>query len=388
MKPSENMSAYLDNNATTQPLTEVATEMARYLDVCYANPSSPHHLGRECRRAVEESRASVSQLITAKAPSEIVFTSCATESISHVFYIASEVLGRQGFRIVVSSVEHTAVLETAEHYESKGATVSILDVDAQGLLDLDKLESALSKGSAFVSLMWANNETGVIFPIQHVGEMCRRHNSFLHIDAVQAIGKLPVNVREVQCDYLSLSAHKFHGPKGVGALYIRQGSPRMAWMKGHQEEETRGGTENVVGIVGMGAAAKAVISDLQTDTIRMTELRDMLEQGILAASPGSEINGDTGKRLCNTSNIHFPHKNSANLVERLSMKGICVSAGAACTTGGQPSHVLRAMDLGEERANSSLRLSIGKLTTKAEIEEAIQVIPDVVRSSLDVRAVT
>lgn len=382
------MAVYLDNNATTKPLPEVVVAMHPFLQDSYGNPSSPHQFGQECRRAVEDARASVAELITAKIPTEIVFTSCATESISQAFHIASTAFGKKPFQIVTSSVEHVAVLETAEHYRAHGAQITVISVDSKGNLDLQELSAALSKGTAFVSLMLANNETGVIFPIQEAGVLCKRHQAIFHVDAVQGIGKTGVDVRELQCDYLSISAHKFHGPKGVGALYIRHGAPRAALIKGHQEDNTRGGTENVPGIVGMGVAAQAVRAGLPSDMKRMSELRDTLEQGILAAVPRSEVNGDTSRRLCNTTSIHFPKKNSAQLVERLSGQGLFISAGAACTTGGKPSHVLRAMGLGEERANGSLRFSVGKLTTQADIKSALQIVPEAVKASMDVFAVS
>jgi len=382
------MAVYLDNNATTKPLPAVLEAMEPYLRDLYGNPSSPHQFGQECRRAVEDARASVAELISAASPTEIVFTSCATESISQAFHIASATFGEKRFRIATSSVEHVAVLETAEYYRHKGAELVIVGVDSEGNLNLKQLDAALSKGPVFVSLMLANNETGVILPLQEAGALCKQHKAIFHVDVVQAIGKLPVAVRELQCDYLSLSAHKFHGPKGIGALYIRHGAARGAWIRGHQEDNARGGTENVAGIVGIGAAAQAVKASLTADMKRMAQLRDALEQGILSAVPGSEINGDSKHRLCNTTNIHFPNKNSAQLVERLSAQQVFVSAGAACTTGGKPSHVLRAMGLGEERANASLRFSLGKLTTRQEIDEALRIVPEALKSSLDVFAVS
>jgi cysteine desulfurase len=382
------MVVYFDNNATTKPLAEVAEAMRPYLHDLYGNPSSPHQYGQECRRAVEDARASVAALIEADAATAVVFTSCATESINHAFHSAFETLGRQQFHIVTSSVEHAAVLQSTEFYRSKGADVSVLGVDAQGNLNLEELDSALVRGPAFVSLMLANNETGVIFPIEQAGEICRRRKAILHVDAVQAIGKLPVNFGQLRCDFLSLSAHKFHGPKGVGALFIRHGAPRIALLRGHQEGNARGGTENVPGIVGMGAAARIVKQGLVADVKRIAGFRDALESGILARVRGSEINGNSIRRLCNTTNIHFPKKNSAQLVERLSAQQVFVSAGAACTTGGKPSHVLKAMGLGDERANGSLRFSLSKLTTREEIERALALVPETIKSSLDVFAVS
>ena len=378
------MMAYLDNNATTRPLPEVVAAMEPYFYEFYANPSSPHAFGQKCRRAVEQARALVAQLLGTTTPSEVVFTSSATESINHAFHIAWETFGTKGLHLVTSSVEHAAVLAAVEFYKAKGAACSTIPVDSAGRLDLAELDSALSKSPAFVSLMLANNETGVIFPIDKISEICKSHGALLHVDAVQAVGKMRVNCRDLGCDYLSISGHKFHAPKGIGALVIGQRAPRTAWIKGHQESGARGGTENVPGIVGLGAAAEATISGLSTGIAMMTRLRDSLEKEILRLVSGSQVNGDVDQRVCNTSNIYFPRKNSANLVERLSAEAVYVSAASACTTGGKPSHVLRAMRLSQERGDASLRFSVSKMTTDAEVQYAIATIPRAVCSSLDV----
>jgi cysteine desulfurase len=381
------MAAYLDNNASTKLLPAAAEAMQPYLADSYGNPSSPHRFGQESRRAVEKARSAVAELLGAMSPSEIIFTSCATESINQAFHIAWEIHGTKRLHIVTSSVEHAAVLEASEFYRAKGATLSIIPVNSSGDLDLDRLDSVLAKSPAFVSLILANNETGVIFPVEKAGMICRSHKALFHLDATQGIGKMPASVRDWHCDYLSISAHKFHGPKGAGALFVRAGGPRTSFIKGHQETGARGGTENVPGIVGMGVAAEETHSTLATGVDRMASLRDMLESAILAAVPRSQVNGSTERRLCNTSNIYFPGKHSANLVERLSAQSVYVSAASACATGGKPSHVLRAMGLGEERANASLRFSVGKLTTKDEINYAVRTVPKAIHSSLDVFSV-
>ena len=379
---------YLDNNATTRPLDTVVKAVTSCMSAGFANPSSTHSAGRKVRAAIEKARETVASLIGANVPSSIVLTSGGTEGISQAFFIANET-GRKPLDIIISSVEHAAVLESAENHAQKGARVHIIEVDQSGLFKMSNLESLLERlpRGAFVSLMMANNETGVVFSIPEIAGICKKFGALLHIDAVQAIGKMAVSVEDLQCDYLSLSAHKFHGPKGVGALYIRHGAPRLAMIKGHQENSTRGGTENVPGIIGMGVAAEDITSKT---TINMTDtgkLRDTFETAILSAIAGTEVNGDRINRLSNTSNIFFPGKNSASMVEQLSARGILASAGAACTTGGKSSHVLRAMGLGDDRANSSLRFSLSKFTTAEEIERAIEAVKKVVLSSLDVYAV-
>lgn len=380
------MDVYLDNNATTKPLDSVVVAMEDCLTDAWANPSSHHLPGRRARARIEKAREAVAALIGCKSPTEVVFTSGGTESISQAFSIADHLSREETPFIVVSAVEHAAVLQAAESRRARGSSVQLIRVDDKGNLDCQNLCDVLGKApkGTFVSLILANNETGVIFRIKEVAELCRSYGARLHVDAVQAIGKIPVKACELECDYLSMSAHKFHGPKGIGALYIRHGTPKMAIIEGHQENGMRGGTENVPGIIGMGVSADAVLNGLEEDIRRMSTLRDRLEIAILSAMQSAEVNGNRDNRLCNTSNISFPGKDSAVLVEQLSARGVHVSAGAACTTGGQPSHVLRAMGLSEERANSSLRFSVSKLTTDNDIETAAAAVIQVLASSLDV----
>jgi len=335
---------------------------------------------------IENARQAVAKMIGCRIPDSIIFTSCGTESISQAFFIASEVQLNKNSHFIISGVEHSAVQETSEYHASKGSHISVVGVDGNGNLDLKQLRQLLTKTSkgSFVSLMLANNETGVIFPIAEIAEICKIHGVYLHVDAVQAAGKLPFNVEELGCHYLSLSAHKFHGPKGVGALYICPGAPKVSFIRGHQENGMRGGTENLPGIVGMGVAAESVVRSLSSDIERMKELRDRLESLVIDAIPGTAVNGDTASRLCNTSNIYFPGRNAANLVEQLSARGVYVSAGAACSTGGKPSHVLRAMGMSDERANASLRFSLSKSTTVQEIDLAVAAITIANSSSLTI----
>ena len=379
------MNVYLDNNATTLPSEAVRLAVSEAMLLDYANPSSAHLPGREVRSKVERARESVAQMLNCKLADEVVFTSCATESISQVFSIYGNQNGGN-FRIIVSAVEHSAVLESAQHWTGLGAKLDIISVDSLGRLRLDHLASALmaTKEPTLVSMMLANNETGVIFPIKEIGEMCRKSGAYLHVDAVQAPGKHPIDVAVFGCDYLSLSAHKFHGPKGIGALYIQQGSPRGALLKGHQENTSRGGTENVPGIIGMGIAATEASLDIKQNATGLCRLRDLLEGGILSSIDAVEINGDQSNRLCNTSNIYFPGRDASRMVEQLSVRGLHLSSGAACATGGKLSHVLLAMGLGEHRANSSLRFSLSKVTTDADIVNAINIVKEVNSTGLNV----
>jgi cysteine desulfurase len=382
------MSVYLDNNATTQPLPEVVKGVLDNLTEGFANPSSTHQAGRVARINVERARESVARLIGCRIASDIIFTSCGTESISQVFAIAVAHATKVAMVpcIIHSAVEHAAVLDAASTVMARGARVHSVGVDRQGSLDLAALRSLLmgSPKGTFVFLMLANNETGIIFPIKETASICHEFGAFLHVDAVQAIGKMPVDVVDLDCDYLSLSAHKFHGLKGSGALYIRQGCPRAPLISGHQESGMRGGTENVPGIVAMGVAAQASIEEQVTNSEKMRSLRDRLENSILDTIKGSAVNGVGATRLCNTTNIFFPDKDASVLMEQLSNRGVFVSSGAACSTGGKPSHVLQAMGLGDKRANASLRFSLSKFSSEADIEAAVSAVNQVYSSSLNV----
>lgn len=367
------MEVYLDNNATTLPTTRVIEACLAALRDFPANPSSPHAGGVAARRQVERVRQAVAGFIGAASPSEIIFTSGATESIGLAVNCA---LADSDGGLVTSAVEHAAMLHCARHREGLGCRVSVIGVDELGFLLLNELDEVLLSHPRLISFMLANNETGVLFDMSMIASRCQRGPSLLHIDAAQAIGRTRVKVDELGCDYLSFSAHKFHGPKGIGALYVRSGAPRLAMLPGHQEAGLRAGTENVVGILGLGAA----ISDLvnwERCRQEILVLRDQLELGILAAVPEARVNGGHDSRVCNTTSIYFPFRNAADLVERLSRRGLYVSASAACTTGGEPSHVLQAMGLGRERANGSLRFSLSRFTNAAEVEIACQAVADV-----------
>lgn len=378
------MIAYLDNNATTKCLPEVVSAMGFYLDRWYGNPSSLHQMGLESRKAVEQVRLSIANLINSRNAASVYFTSCATESIHMAFNCAHHALADKNYQIITTKADHVAVLSAAEYFSSKGAELVLLDVDKTGDLDLEQLRRVISQRPSFVSLMAANNETGAILSLKKAAEICRDNNALFHVDAVQAIGKLQIDCGELQCHFLSISAHKFHGPKGVGALYMSPKAPKCPFIFGHQENGLRGGTENVAGIVGMGVAAEYAGKKLESVVTQVSELRNLLEKGLLQSVKNCEINGNPSNRICNTSNIFFPNKNSAELIERLSARGIFASAGAACTNGGEPSHVIEAMGYSRERSNSSIRFSLSQFTTKQEIDYALEIIPEVVDSAMNV----
>jgi len=367
------MEVYLDNNATTRPTPGVIEACLAALRDFSANPSSPHALGVAARRQVERVRQDVAEFLGAASPSEIVFTSGATESIGLAVNCA---LADSEGGLATSAVEHAAMLQCAHSREKLGSKVVVMGVDEKGLLRLEELEEALSWKPRLVSVMLANNETGVLFDIFAIAGLCRNRPGLLHIDAAQAIGRTRVDVDELGCDYLSFSAHKFHGPKGIGVLYIRSGAPRLPMLPGHQESGLRAGTENVVGILGLGAAISE-LGSWQERCQGIQALRDQLESDILGTVSEAQVNGGHDSRVCNTTSIYFPSRNAADLVERLSRKGVYVSASAACTTGGEPSHVLQAMGFGRERANASLRFSLSRFTTAAEVKVACQAVADV-----------
>jgi cysteine desulfurase len=369
---------YLDNNATTKPCDEAVAAMHPYLTEWYGNPSSVHRFGQRSRQAVDEARGRVASLVGA-AEAEIVFTGGGTESIN------AAVRGMLGWRaprrrIVTSAVEHSAMRELGHQLTREGLEVVEVGVDRAGRLDWDGFVGALNDTVAAVSLMWANNETGVLFPVDRIAAACRERGIPFHCDATQAVGKIPVDLRAVGVDVASFASHKFHGPKGVGAMYARKGlrlRPPLI-IGGPQERGRRGGTENVPGIVGMGAAAEVAVRCLP-DISRVAQLRDNLERRILADIPGTSVNGDTSARLPNTTNISFPQLEAEAILLLLSEQGICASAGAACSSGSlEPSHVLRAMDIEPKVAHGAIRFSLSRLTTQEEIDEAMEVLPAII----------
>lgn len=369
------MSIYLDNNATTRIDPAVFDTMVPWLRDGYGNPSSVYELGRRAAAALDEARSRVAALAGCR-DSEILFTSCGTESINTAFTSALAV-DPDKQHIVTSSVEHSATVKLCEYLARRGYEITWLPVDRLGHIDPAELEAAIRPDTALVSLLWANNETGVLFPVEEIAAIAQRQKATLHIDAVQAFGKLPVRLEDSGIHFLSMSGHKIHAPKGVGALYASRRARFTPLLRGSQEDTRRGGTQNVASIVGFGKAAELAQAHLGDDSVQ--RLRDRFEKRLLAEIPGCALNGDPVHRLPNTSNLSFDGIESETALLLLDQKGICCSAGSACSSGSvHPSHVLKAMGLSNERARASLRFSFGRFNTEAEVDTASAVIPAVV----------
>jgi cysteine desulfurase len=366
---------YLDHNATTPLDPRVLDAMLPFLRDDFGNPSSLHWFGQRARGAVEEARARVAALVGAE-PAEIVFTSGGSESDNAALRGAKPKPPRAG--VVCSAIEHHAVLNTAKAMREEGRPVGIARVGEGGVLDLDDLAAKVDDRTAVVSVMLANNETGVVQPVAEAARLARGRGALVHCDAVQAASKLPIDVRALDVDLLTLSAHKVYGPKGVGCLYVRRGTPMAPLVRGGaQERNRRAGTENVAGLVGFGVAAALAREGLESEALRVAALRDRLEERLLAI-PGARRNGD-GPRVPNTTNASFEGVDAEALLIALDLEGVAASTGAACAAGGlEPSHVLRAMGLPPERVQSSLRLSLGRSTTEADVDRAAGIIASVV----------
>jgi cysteine desulfurase len=364
---------YLDNNATTPLLPEVLEAMRPYFGEHFGNASSIHHHGQETRAAVERARESVAGLVGCR-PAEIVFTSGGTEADNLAIFGMSY----PGDHIVSSTVEHHAVLNSCKHLEKKGIDVTYLPVDGRGLIDPHDLRRALRPNTKLVTIMFANNETGVIQPVEEIGKICAEAEVYFHTDAVQAAAKIPIRVKELGCDLLSISGHKIHAPQGIGALYVRKGTTLAPMLYGGSHERSRrAGTENVPGIVGFGKAAELASTGFENgETRQMGALRDRLENAILQSVDAAGVNGAGGPRVPNTSNIYFDHIEGEALIIALDLKGLAVSTGAACSSGAiEPSHVLTAMELRPDRARASIRFSLGKQTTAEDVDFAIDLVP-------------
>lgn len=361
---------YLDNNATTQLDPAVLEEMLPFLTGSYGNPSSAYQLGARSRAAVERAREQVAALAGCE-PSEIVFTSGGTESNNTAIHSALQ-LDPARQHIVTTAVEHSATLRFCEELRNRGGAVTFVGVGEDGMLDLDELEQAIRPETAIVTVQWANNETGVIFPIEEIAALARRQRGLFHTDAVQAAGKLQLHLRDFPISFCSLSAHKLHGPKGVGALFVdRRAAFRPLVIGGGQENSRRGGTENVPAIVGFGKAAELAARNLSANTEHMRTLRDHFENAVLSTVANVQVNGTGESRLPNTSSLAFAGIDSEAALLLLDRHGICCSAGSACRSGSpEPSHVLRAMNLSEERQRGTLRFSFGRFNTGAEVERA------------------
>ena len=369
---------YLDNNATTQLDPAVVEEMTPFLTKYYGNPSSGYQFGAHARKAIDVARARVAAMLGCE-PSEIVFTSCGTESNNAAINAAVQFEPR-GKHIVTSAVEHSAVLRHCEALAKRGCEVTFLGVDRDGHVDLGELEQAIRPSTAIVSVMWANNETGVLFPVEKIAEICREKRVLFHTDAVQAAGKIPIRLRDTAINFLSLSAHKFHGPKGVGALYVnRRTRFRPTIIGGGQENGRRAGTENVASIVGLGKAAERAAEALPEEETRVRAMRDRFEKAILETVGGASVNGAHADRLPNTSSFSFEGIESQGALMLLDRHHICCSAGSACRTGSQEaSHVLRAMHLSEDGARRSLRFSFGRFNSEGDVDRAIEIVPKVI----------
>ncbi len=369
---------YLDNNATTSVAPEVVEVMQPFFTELWGNPSSMHYFGGQVARHIEAAREKVAALIGAHA-SEIVFTSCGTESDNTAIRGALEAAGPHT-RLITTRVEHAAVLGPSRHYKEHEGEVVELGVDASGQLDPAELRRALAKGPAVVSIMWANNETGVVFPIEQLAEITKQAGGVFHTDAVQAVGKLPIDLGKTPVDMLSLSGHKLHAPKGIGALYVRKGTKLNPFLLGgHQEGGRRGGTENVPYIVGLGKACELAAQHIQDEGVRVAALRDRLEEGLLKICPDTSVNGDRVNRLPNTSNISFQFIEGEGILYHMSDAGIAASSGSACTSGSlEPSHVIRAMGVPFTAAHGSIRFSLSRYNTEEEIDYVIKTLPPIV----------
>ncbi len=372
--------AYLDNNATTRVDREIAEAMSPFFSESFGNASSNHAHGAAVAPALKEARQQVQALLGAEFDHEVVFTSGGTESNTTAIFSALETAPERN-EIVTSLVEHPSVLGVCQHLERTGrARVHYIGVNASGDLDLDALQASLSDKTALVSIMWANNETGRIFPVEEIASLAKSAGALFHTDAVQAFGKMSMALKETAIDLMSLSGHKIHGPKGVGALYLRKGVELNPLFRGgRQERGRRAGTENVPGIVGLGAAAKRARRTLAEDIARIENLRDRLEAGLLASAPLARVNGGGGDRLPNTCNISFDHADSEAVLHGLDRAGVAASSGSACALGSmEPSHVLRALNLPPSALQGAIRFSLSRETTDEDIAKVLAVLPDIV----------
>jgi cysteine desulfurase len=369
---------YLDNNATTPIAPEVFEAMVPYLTEYYGNPSSAYTFGTKVSKALATAREQVCGLFNCD-PKELIFTSCGTESDNAAIWSTLQTTGKK--HIITTQVEHSAIKNFGEYLEERGYIVTWLPVDSQGMLDLKDLERAFRPDTAIVSTMWANNETGVLFPVEEIGEMCRSRGVMFHTDAVQTPGKIPIDLKNIKADFVSFSGHKLHAPKGIGALYIKRRTKFVPYViGGGQERGKRGGTENVASIIGFGRAAELAKENLIDEQTRVRSLRDKLEKGLEERLTDIYINGKRDQRLPNTTNIAFDFVEAESILMMLDQKGICCSSGSACTTGSlDPSHVLSAMGLTPARARGCVRFSLSHYNTEADVDKALEVIPPIIK---------
>ncbi|MEZ7892903.1 MAG: cysteine desulfurase NifS [Candidatus Wallbacteria bacterium] len=370
---------YVDNNATTSVAREVFEEMKPFLTDFYGNPSSIHTFGGQVAYKIDEAREKIAKLIGA-LDTEIVFTSCGTESDS------SAILGilqsnPSKKHIITTKVEHSAIMNLCGHLSKTGYDITYLSVDGKGQLDLNELRNSIRPDTAIISIMHANNETGVLFPVEEIGKIAKQKNVIFHVDAVQAVGKVPIDLSKSYIDLMSISGHKLHAPKGVGVLYVRRGTMMRPFLiGGHQERGRRAGTENVASICGLGKAAELALNHLNDENTKVRAMRDRLERELLAKVDNTFVNGDTVNRLPNTTNISFEFVEGEAILLMLDQHGICASSGSACTSGSlQPSHVLRAMGVPFTAAHGSIRFSLSRYNTDAEIDKIIEVMPAIIK---------
>ncbi|KAF0221500.1 MAG: hypothetical protein FD174_269 [Geobacteraceae bacterium] len=370
---------YMDYNATTPVHPEVLEAFLPFYREGFGNPSSIHWAGRRVKGVVEDARAKVAELVNCD-PSEVVFTSCGTEADNMAIKGVASALRAKGNHIITTRVEHPAVINSCLYLEQAGYDVTRLDVDRAGMPDLDALEGAVTSRTILISAMYANNETGVIFPVKEIGDIAARHRVYFHCDAVQAAGRIPVDCRELNIHLLALSGHKLYAPKGIGALIVRKGVKLHPLIHGgSQERNRRAGTENVAGIVALGKACELAKATSASESGRLERLRDRLERCILEKIPTARINGHPAKRLPNTANISFPDTEADSLLVSLDLEGVAVSSGAACSSGAlKTSHVLAAMGVDPLVAKGSVRFSLGRESTEADVDYVLEVLPGIV----------
>jgi cysteine desulfurase len=371
---------YMDNNATTAVRPEVLEAMLPFYREQFGNPSSVHWAGRAVAGAVEKAREQVARLINC-SPAEVVFLSCGSEGDNMAIKGTADALRDKGNHIITTAVEHPAVLETCKFMEKQGYRVTYLPVDRDGMLDLGELEAAITDQTILISVMWANNETGNLYPIEEIGAIARKYKVRFHTDAVQAVGKVPVDVQKANVDLLVLSGHKLGAPKGVGAIYIRRGTKMTPLLHGgHQERNRRAGTHNVAALVGLGLACELAGAEMDATMARVRRLREKLEQGIMNVIPDVKLNGHPTQRLPNTLNISFAYIEGESLLLNFDMKGVAASSGSACTSGSlEPSHVMGAMCVEVTLAHSSTRFSLGRDNTEEDVDYVLEILPPIVQ---------
>jgi cysteine desulfurase len=371
---------YLDNNATTQVAPEVLEEMLPYLRDYYGNPSSMHTFGGQLHRKVEDARAKVAHLIGAE-PEEIIFTSCGTESDNTAIMSAVESFPQKR-HIITTRVEHPAVLNFCKHLARKGYRITFLTVNSKGQLNIDELLKAIDDNTALVTIMYANNEVGNIFPISEIGNVLKERRILFHTDAVQVVGKIPIDTKKLPVEMLSLSGHKVHAPKGIGVLYVRKGTRFYPYLiGGHQERGRRAGTENVASIIGLGKACEIAAKNITQESLSLAHLRDKLEKALMHNCPDVRINGDVTSRLPNTTNLSFEYVEGEAILLRLNEYGVCASSGSACSSGSlEPSHVLRAMGVPFTAIHGSIRFSLSRYNSEAEVDRVIEIMPDIIKN--------